>query len=316
VEIGIGLPNAIPCVDGKTMLDWARAADQAGFSSLATTDRLVYLGYDAPVTLAAAAAVTTRCRLMTAVLLPAVRTNTAVLAKQIATLDRLAEGRLVLGLAVGSRPDDFAAAGARYQGRGAFLEAQLAELSRIWAGERRGFAGPIGPAPYADGGPEIVLGGHSPAALDRAARLGTGWIAGASGPEMFARGAAGVLDGRQRHGSRGRPRLLALCYFSLGLDADQHAADHLRYYYGFAPPYAEKVLNAAAVGADRVRAVMRAYAVAGCDELLMIPCSGDLSQVELLRACVEEWADSRPAGDAGPMTRGWPAGESVLDRAS
>jgi alkanesulfonate monooxygenase SsuD/methylene tetrahydromethanopterin reductase-like flavin-dependent oxidoreductase (luciferase family) len=316
VEIGIGLPNAIPCVEGETMLDWARAADHAGFSSLATTDRLVYLGYDAPVTLAAAAAVTTRCRLMTAVLLSALRTNTAVLAKQVATLDRLAEGRLVLGLAVGSRPDDFAAAGASYSGRGEFLEGQLAELARIWDGERRGFAGPIGPAPYADGGPEIVLGGHSPGALDRAARLGGGWISGAAGPEMFARGAAAVHEGWQRYGRRGRPRLLALCYFSLGPDADRHAAGHLGDYYGFAPRYAEMVLRAAAVGPDQVRAAMQAYAAAGCDELLMMPCWSDLRQVELLRGCVQDWADSRPPRDARLMTRGWAAGEAVLDRTS
>ena len=316
MDIGVGLPNAVPCVEAGTMLDWARAAEQAGFSSLASTDRLVYLGYDAPTTLAAAAAVTSRCRLVTAVLLPAVRANTAVLAKQIATLDRLAEGRLLLGLAVGARPDDFAAAGTSFAGRGAFLEDQVGELRRIWDGERRGVAGPIGPAPYVDGGPEIVLGGHSAAAVDRAARLGAGWISGAAGPELFAEGAEAVRDGWRQHGRRGRPRLLALCYFALGPDAGHAAAGHLGHYYGFAPSYAEMVLGAAAVGADRVLAAVQAFAAAGCDELLMMPCSSDPRQVDLLHDCVRDWADSRPPRDAGLMTRGWPESESELSRTS
>jgi len=299
VDIGIGLPNMIAGVEGGRVLEWAWEAEQAGFSCLATTDRLVYGGYDPLPTLAAAAAVTTRCRLMTSVLLSPLHTSTALLAKQIATVDRLAGGRLVLGLAVGRRRDDYAAAGAEYRGRGAALEAQLDEMARIWGGEPRGIAGPIGPAPYSAGGPEIILGGESPAAMDRAARRAAGWISGSAGAALFAQGAAAVRDRWQRHGRTGRPRLLGLCYFSLGPDAERSAEEHLLGYYGFARPYAELVLRSAAVGESRLRATVQRYQDAGCDELLLMPCSSDLEQVELLRDCVHAGQVPAHAGTPG-----------------
>jgi alkanesulfonate monooxygenase SsuD/methylene tetrahydromethanopterin reductase-like flavin-dependent oxidoreductase (luciferase family) len=313
MEIGIGLPSTIPGAEGDTVLEWASEADQAGFSSLASTDRLVYPGYEPLTALAAVAAVTARCRLTTSVLLAPLHTGTALLAKQTATVDRLSGGRLVLGIGVGGRRDDFTAAGAEYRRRGAVLEAQLDELERIWGGEPRGFAGPVGPPPCAAGGPEIILGGHSPAAVDRAARRAAGWISGASGPQLFAKGAAAVRDSWQRHGRTGRPRLLALCYFSLGPDAERSAEEYLLDYYGFAPPYAEMVLRAATVGEGQLRAAVQAFQDAGCDELLLMPCSGDLKQVELLSACVEVGAGSRPPGDSGLMTWGQPAGQAGPD---
>src|SRR2546423_11005399 len=111
MEIGIGLPAAIPGVDGRTVIEWARRADAQGFSWLGVIDRLVYPNYEPLIALAAAAAVTQRARLVTAVLLAPLHANSALLAKQAATIDRLSGGRLVLGLGVGSRPDDFDASG-------------------------------------------------------------------------------------------------------------------------------------------------------------------------------------------------------------
>ena len=113
MDIGIGLPNAIRGVEGTAILDWARRAEAAGFSSLGTLDRFVYGNCEALVTLAAAAAVTERVRLVTDILIAPLR-GTAMLAKQAATVDRLSGGRLVLGLAVGGREDDFVAAEADF----------------------------------------------------------------------------------------------------------------------------------------------------------------------------------------------------------
>src|ERR671933_1988101 len=112
MEVGIGLPNATHGVRGPALVAFAREAEQAGFSSLGTIDRIAYENYEALVSLAAAAAVTERVRLVTSILLAPLRTNTALFAKQAASVDGLSGGRLVLGLAVGAREDDFAVSGA------------------------------------------------------------------------------------------------------------------------------------------------------------------------------------------------------------
>src|SRR5437870_4313125 len=101
MDIGIGLPAAVPGVDGRTLIEWARRAEEFPFSALGTLDRLVYSNWDPLVSLAAAAAVTERVRLVVAVLLAPLRVNAALLAKQALTLDSLAGGRLVLGMGVG-----------------------------------------------------------------------------------------------------------------------------------------------------------------------------------------------------------------------
>lgn len=286
MRIGIGLPNAVPGTPADVLLDWAREGERCGFASLATTDRLVYDSYESLTTLAAAAAVTQRCTLLSAVLVAPLRPNAALLAKQAATVDRLSGGRLVLGLAVGLRPDDFAASGVPTAGRAQRFEQQLDEIGRIWTGERRGMAGAIGPAPTRPGGPELVLGGHAPAALARAARRGTGWMSGSGGTRMFAEGAAAVRSAWAQAARPGRPRLLALAYVALGADARAEAEDFVRSYYGFAPPYAEQVLRAAAIGDDAVRALVRDHEAAGCDDLVLVPCSARLEQVEQLAAVV------------------------------
>ncbi|HKS68834.1 MAG TPA: LLM class flavin-dependent oxidoreductase, partial [Ktedonobacterales bacterium] len=106
MRVGIGLPASIPGVQGRLLLDWAQRADAGPFASLGIIGRLVYPNYDPLIALAGAAGVTVRIRLMTTVLLAPLR-NTAILAKQAASLDALSGGRLTLGLGVGAREDDF-----------------------------------------------------------------------------------------------------------------------------------------------------------------------------------------------------------------
>src|SRR5215469_6395211 len=172
MQIGIGLPNTIPGVHGELILDWARRAESGPFSSLATLDRVVYPNYESLMTLAAVAGVTQRVRLMTTVLIAPLRTP-AMLAKQAASLDALSGGRLTLGLGVGGRENDFRAVAAPFRSRGKYFDEQLAIMKRIWSDlPLSADVGPIGPLPVQQGGPEILIGGYTPASIERVGRWG------------------------------------------------------------------------------------------------------------------------------------------------
>lgn len=282
MDIGIGLPNAIPGTTGTALVDWARNAEGAGFSTLGTIGRLVYPNYEELVALSAAAAVTTRIRLTTSVLIAPLYTNTALLAKQAASLDRLSGGRLVLGVALGGRDDDYTASGLSTEGRGRRLEEQLTGMKRIWAGEQLGHAGGIGPEPARRGGPELLLGGATEASFRRAARLGDGWIIGGTTPDNFAQAATSVDKAWQDAGRPGKPRKVALAYFALGPAARAQADTYLLDYYGWLGDIATQITAGAAVSADMARAYAAAFTSAGCDELIFMPTASHPDQVGLL----------------------------------
>ncbi|HEY1297888.1 MAG TPA: LLM class flavin-dependent oxidoreductase [Chloroflexota bacterium] len=282
MDIGIGLPTTIPEVDGRVVVEWARAAEAHGFSSLGTIDRVVYGNYEPLIALTAAAAVTERIRLITTVLLAPLRANSALFAKQAASLDRLSNGRLVLGLAVGGREDDYAASGLDFHTRGKKFDAQLDDMKRIWAGEPRGTAGAIGPTPITHDGPTLLLGGQSEASFRRVVQYGSGWVAGGGGPDVFRQAAQAVRTAWTAGGRSGQPRLVALAYFSLGPQAKQHAESYLRDYYSFGPSFVDFVVQGALVSGEAVSAAKDAFAAAGCTELVYFPCNPDVGQVEQL----------------------------------
>lgn len=99
---------------------------------------------------------TERIRLATDILIAPLRTNTALLTKQGATLDSLSEGRLVLGLAPGGREDDYEVSGADFKSRGRVFDRQLEEMLAIWSG-----GGEVGPPPANGRAPELLIGGSS-----------------------------------------------------------------------------------------------------------------------------------------------------------
>ncbi len=284
MRIGVGLPTTVADVTGEDILAWARGADDLGFSTVGVLDRLAYRNYEPLATLAAAAAVTSRARLATTVLLAAYRDSAAVLAKQLLTLDRISGGRLTIGIAAGGRRDDFDTSGAPFGDRGRRLDRMLADMKSIWAGERYR-AAPIGPEPVTPRLP-LLVGGHSAAALRRAARYADGWIAGSSSPGRFPELARRAREAWSREGRPGDPTLTAITFFSLGARSHQHAARYLDDYYGFAADYGARTLKVTPTSAAEVRTVVAEYEDTGCDELLMFPCQAGLAQLELLAAAV------------------------------
>jgi alkanesulfonate monooxygenase SsuD/methylene tetrahydromethanopterin reductase-like flavin-dependent oxidoreductase (luciferase family) len=281
MEIGIGLPSTLASATGADILAWAREADTAGFSTLGTIDRLVYGNHETIPTLAAAAAVTDRIGLTTAILIAPFRGNGTLLAKQLATVDSFADGRLTVGIAVGGRDDDYTATGTDFHRRGAIFDDQLTEMREVWSGASRGTAGAVGPVPAGDG-PPLLIGGGGGHTNRRVVDYGVGWISGGGGPDAFAQGAAPVRQAWSDAGRAGAPRLVALGYYALGPDATALAEGYLTDYYAFAGPYAKMAAEAALTSEDVVREQQAAFAEAGCDELILFPCSPDVDQLRRL----------------------------------
>jgi alkanesulfonate monooxygenase SsuD/methylene tetrahydromethanopterin reductase-like flavin-dependent oxidoreductase (luciferase family) len=280
MDIAIGLPGMIPGVDSATLTEWARRAERRGFSSLIVDDRLVWSGYEILMSAAAAAAVTERIRITVAVVVAPLRTNVALFAKQVATLDQLANGRLVLGFGVGSRQDDFAASAVDFSTRGATTDALLERATAIWRGE----AEPIGPKPVSPGGPPLLFGGSAPATFRRIGKYRAGWVCATSGgPDGLRRGRERAELAWEAAGHDGTPRMLALTpRFSLGPGGQEAADTYLRAYNAYRGEGAEQRAATALVRPELVQEQIELFEAAGCDELVINPSNPDPDQVDLL----------------------------------
>jgi alkanesulfonate monooxygenase SsuD/methylene tetrahydromethanopterin reductase-like flavin-dependent oxidoreductase (luciferase family) len=238
LRIGIGLPSPVLDVPGRLVVAWARRAEERGFSSLATIDRIAYPSYDSLTVLTAAAAVTDRIGLLTNILLGPVY-SPVLLAKVTASLDQLSSGRLALGLGVGARPDDYQVAGRPFDDRGRRFDADLELLHAAWAGQPvAGSPFPVGP-PATRGRIPLLIGGRPELAAPRAARWDAGFTLGGAPPEMAGGAIENFRKAWEEAGGTGRPRIVALSYFSLGEEHTAESLHNLRTYYGFLGDWAE-----------------------------------------------------------------------------
>ncbi|MCH8989702.1 MAG: LLM class flavin-dependent oxidoreductase [Chloroflexi bacterium] len=284
MKIGIGLPGNVPGVKGDFILEWAQRADAGPFSTLGTIDRLVYQNYEPFIMLAAAAAVTTRIRLMTSVMLAPLR-NVGVLAKQAASLDAISNGRLTLGFGVGRRPDDYKAAPAQYNNRGRRFEQQIITMKRIWNGEdvdADNDVGPMGPPPVQKGGPEILIGGGTPQAIARAGRLADGFLAAGTNPDAVSAAYQTAVDAWQAEGKPGKPRLAAVCSYALGPNAADVVGGYIRHYYSFLGPAAEQMAQNAVSSTEALTGLIHDLEGIGMDELVFLPSAADMGQLDRL----------------------------------
>jgi alkanesulfonate monooxygenase SsuD/methylene tetrahydromethanopterin reductase-like flavin-dependent oxidoreductase (luciferase family) len=283
MDVGIGLPTMIPGIAGRDILTWARRAEELGFSSLGVLDRLMYDGYEPLIALAVAAGTTSRVRLTTSILIAAYRGDRALLAKQLASLHRLSGGRLVVGAAAGGRPDDYEACGTRYADRGRRLDELLGDLRKFWAGTSDE---PVPGPRCADGGPPLLVGGHSAPAMRRAAAFGDGWIAGGSSAAGYGELVGRVRDAWRAAGRTDEPRLVAIANVALGPDARDEAERHLLDYYSFLGWKAEMAVKSVITDAERLRAFVAGYRDVGCDELILFPCVEDPGHADLIAEVV------------------------------
>src|SRR5919202_32343 len=195
MQVGVGLPAGVPGAPGELVVDWARRADSGPFSSVGVIDRIAYGNCDPFLSLAAAAAVSTRVRLCTMVVIGPLR-SPAMLTKQAASLDALSGGRLTLGVAIGARHEDYEVMGIDHRDRGERFDRQLAYLREAFA---------------------------------RMARYGDGYVHGGGPPRAFAGAASRAWAAWTEAGRPGRPPLWGQAYYALGGEAEaERGAAYLR----------------------------------------------------------------------------------------
>jgi alkanesulfonate monooxygenase SsuD/methylene tetrahydromethanopterin reductase-like flavin-dependent oxidoreductase (luciferase family) len=280
MDIGVCLPTTVPGATGGQLVEFARRADRLGFHSLTVLDRVVCDNYDGIVALAAAAAVTERIKLITGILLASARPSPVELAKQLASLDRISDGRLVLGVAAGMREDDFGATGTDYATRGRRLDATIERLRETWQGK-----GGVGPRPVQQDIP-ILVGGHSPQAFRRAARYGIGWISPGGPPHKYPDLVARAKQAWADEGRSDAPRMGVNCYVSLGPAGKEQATEYLSDYYAYMGERAAHMAAGAITDAGRLREVVDGYAAGGCDDLFLLPCGADPDRLDLIADAV------------------------------
>lgn len=285
MDIGVALPTMARGYTRGTTLEWCRGIDAGPFSSISAGERITFHNQEMLVTNAAAAALTDRVRVfVNLVVLP--MHPLPVIAKELATLDVLCDGRLTVGLGIGGREHDYLAAGASTDRRHQRLDDGVAELRRLWSGKAP-FEGadPVGPPCVQEGGPPLLAGAMGPKALARAAR----WADGVSGfsvtadPEEMRTAAAAA---RRAWGDAGRdtaPRVVSGCFYALGVP---DAAGTL---HGFTTEYlrifGEGIASAMADATrasdvDAVRRALDAAESAGVDEFILVPGTVDPACLE------------------------------------
>jgi alkanesulfonate monooxygenase SsuD/methylene tetrahydromethanopterin reductase-like flavin-dependent oxidoreductase (luciferase family) len=277
----------------------ARLADEAGYDAVWVGDSIVAKPRLEPLTtLAYLAGITTRVRLGTAVLLPALR-HPVVLAGQIANVDQISRGRVVLGLGVGwslpSAEREWAACGADHKRRVRRLEEHVEVWRTLWRGEAVSQRGEdyelvehtIGPLPWTEAGPPVLItagnrGELLPAQLDRFARLGDGIITTYVHAEECRTIRARAEEALTR---RGRPRTeFPLCvYTTVRMEDDQRVAERVTTEF-LAAYYGGGVHSRGTMGlgpATAVVAALRRYAEAGVTDLCVRFVGDDqLAQLE------------------------------------
>lgn len=244
IEVGVLLPTRDAVMAGRfevaPLLAMAERVEAAGYDSLWVGDSLLARPRFEPLTLLAAVAARTRgLRLGTAVLLPALR-HPLLLAHAVATVDRVAEGRLVLGVGIAPNSPavrrEFAAAGVPFAQRVGRLEESIAICRQLWtdgAAEPgvtfRGRYWSLGeaqllPTPHRAGGPPIWMGGEVDAATRRAGCLADAWLPNSVTPEAWKEGWARVQQAAAAAG-RKTAHLTPALYTTINVGRDAATAE-------------------------------------------------------------------------------------------
>lgn len=288
LKLGYLLPTRESVMAGRPearpLLDLADRAEGLGFDSIWAGDSLLARPRHEPLTLLAAVAGRhARLEIGTAVLLPAMR-NPVQLAHQLATIDQISQGKLILGVGIATDMPviraEFAASGVPWEKRiGRMLEGfQLCKA--LWSGEPVDWdgrwkveKGTLGPTPYRPGGPPIWAAGAKPASLERTAKHFDGWLPNGSDPAQWGKEWTQIKTQAEAAG-RDSGALTGGMYLTVALDDDAARADqrldaYMAQYYN-QPAAAMRARQTCFAGpAGKLAETLSAYRAAGCTHMVL-----------------------------------------------
>ena len=287
-RLGYLLPTREQIMAGQpeatTLLALAERAESLGFDSIWAGDSLLARPRHEPLTLlAAVAARVRRAELGTAVLLPALR-NPVLLAHQVATLDQIAEGRLILGVGIAADlPNiraEFTAAGVPFEKRVGRLLEGLRLCRALWSGKPVDWdglwkvqGGVLGPTPHRPGGPPLWIGGTHPASIERAGKYFDGWLPITPDSAHWAEQWAQVRAAASK-AERDASTLTGAMYLTIAVDEDAAKANarldaYLERYYSHPAAVLRNRQACYAGGAAGLGAWLHDYAQAGATHLVL-----------------------------------------------
>jgi probable F420-dependent oxidoreductase len=288
-KIGLAFVNPAPLTTPNNVINFANRCEEMGIDSMWTIDRIAYDNLEPLTILAAAAGATQRIRLGTSVLLPGTR-QPALLAKTVATLDFLSNGRITLGVGFGSRENDFSAVEVPYEARGSRAVECIQLMKRLWTEENVTHKGrffnvqnlTVGPRPIQNPIP-IFTGGSAEAALKRAGTWANGFICGSSAIPDFSITWEKVAQYARAAGrDPGKIEKAGLTFIAINDDkakAVEAVAAYITRYYGRLRGDVENTfpVGSAAACAERIEA----FFARGLDTLIIGMADPDPRQVDL-----------------------------------
>jgi probable F420-dependent oxidoreductase len=294
LRFGIAIPQVFPggVIDPAAIARWLVKAESLGYYGGWTQEQVLgtVAALDPVPLLSYAAALTSRMKLGTSVLLTALR-NPAPLAKSLATLDQLSQGRLMVGVGLGGYADIYSAFGMAREGRARRFEEGVQLMKKLWTQDSVTFRGrftqmdnqSIDPKPLQEPHPPIWVGAGSPRALKRAVRLGDGWMgAGAASIPKFIEEIKLI---RQYLEEEGRdPKTFALSKrVYIAVDRDKKRADQkLREWFGRYSRDPEKIKVAVYGSKDECVEALAMIVAEGIDMLMVNPLYDFEEQAERL----------------------------------
>jgi alkanesulfonate monooxygenase SsuD/methylene tetrahydromethanopterin reductase-like flavin-dependent oxidoreductase (luciferase family) len=292
MKIGLCFPYTQDDLDRGKILEFFKRVDEGPFSTISCGERMVGSSVDMMAMLSAAAAVTTRVRIVPTLYVlpmhPAIK-----VAKHAATLDLISGGRTTITVGIGGRADDYRCMEKEPVRRYAKMDEQVAQIRSIWAGELP-FEGtePVGPAVVQPGGPPILAGVTGPKGIARAAKWADGfysWSGNGVGDEIKRQ--LEFIDGSWSDAGREKaPEKVAGFWYCLAPNADEKLK---AYVYKYIKIMGDGPAKAMASMVDRsspdaVRASLDAYEELGIEECWLNTATSDIAEIDGLMEVMEK----------------------------